>query len=74
VEECLNSRQARWSGAGYNAELKKMGVWLKEGRPMFVAQHMLLAEHIMILVHIYSRSFPHTFIIYNVRKNFKRIS
>jgi hypothetical protein len=56
--------QARWFGSDYNAEVKKMDIGLKEWWPMFMAQHVLLAEHIVILVDIYVRSFSHMFILY----------
>jgi hypothetical protein len=63
--------QTRWFGSDYNAEVKKMGVGLKEWWPMFMAQHMLAAEHIVILVYIYGRSFPHTLILYQCPLEFQ---
>ena len=63
--------QTRWFGVDYNAEVKKMNVGLKEGWPMLVAQHMLLAEHIVILVDIYSKSFLHTLILYQCPLEFQ---
>jgi hypothetical protein len=56
--------QTRWFGSDFNAEVKKMDIGSKEWWSMFMAQHMLLAEHIVILVDIYGRSFPHTLILY----------
>ena len=63
--------QTRWFGADYNAEVKKMDVGLKEGWPMLVAQHMLSAEHIVILVDIYGKSCLHIPILYQCPPKFQ---
>ena len=63
--------QTRWFGADYNAEVKKMDVELKKGWSMLVAQHMRLAEHIVILVDIYGKSFLHTLILYQCPLKFQ---
>jgi hypothetical protein len=53
------SLQARGSGAYDNVDVGKMDVGLKGRGPMFMAQDMLFAEHIVKLVDIYGKSFPH---------------
>ena len=63
--------QTRWFGSDYNAEVKKMDIGLKEWWPMFMTQHMLLAEHIVILVDIYSKSSLHSLILYQCRLEFQ---